>query len=360
MARSASHRKYEPLKAKTDVHASITEKIAAAIEAGAGDFKMPWHRPGVAFTIPKNALTQKPYQGSNVLSLWIDADEKKFEHPVWATLKQWNELGARVQKGEKSSLIVKYGKWTPKSDIAAQSGAAQSGPANATEADIEQAGAQRLFAKAANVFNIDQVATSAELRGELLPEAKPRPDLTQRIARVDAFVAAQGIAIREGGQRAFYRHRSELSGDGDFIQMPERSLFTGTPTSTPTESYYSTLLHEEVHGSGASHRLNRQFGERFGDKAYAFEELVAEIGAAFLCAELEITNTPRPDHAQYVANWLAVLKGDNKAIFSAASLASRAVSYLIEREQIALGIEPQPERRDDDAHAPAVITPDPP
>ena len=112
----SSPRKYDPIKSravpetrapKIDVHEAITAKIVAAIEAGAGTFEMPWHRPGVAFTIPKNALTTKPYNGSNILSLWIDADDKKFEHQIWSTYKQWEEIGAQVRKGEKGSLIVK-------------------------------------------------------------------------------------------------------------------------------------------------------------------------------------------------------------------------------------------------------------
>lgn len=316
---------YDSLKPRLDVHQAITDKIVAAIEAGAGTFEMPWHRPGVAFTIPKNALTDKPYRGSNILSLWIDADTKKFEHQLFATYKQWQELGAQVRGGEKGSLIVKYGEWTPKgarrdsaADVAQRDGASE-----------DDDGGKRLFAKAAFVFNIDQVDTSPELRARLIPPQTPRADLTERITHVDAFVAACGIEIREGGQRAFYRHR-DSKGEGDFIQMPPRDLFTGTASSTPTEAYYSTLLHEEIHGSGAEHRLNRTFGERFGDHAYAFEELVAELGSAFLCAELEVTNTPRPDHAQYIAGWLAALKGDTKAIFTAAALATRAVDYLMQ------------------------------
>ncbi len=314
-------RKYDPLKPKLDVHEAITAKIVAAIEAGAGEFQMPWHRPGVAFTLPKNALTEKHYRGSNILSLWIDADDKKFEHQVWATYKQFEELGAQVRKGEKGSLIVKYGEWVPQNPDKSKESAKPDNAGN------DEDGSKRLFAKAAYVFNLDQVDASAELRAKLLPAAAPRQDLTERLDAVDAFVAAIGVEIREGGQRAFYRHRN-LNGDGDFIQMPPRELFVGTATSTPTEAYYSTVLHEEIHGSGAEHRLNRKFGERFGDKAYAFEELVAELGAAYLCAGLEITNTPRPDHAQYIANWLQVLKGDTKAIFTAASMATRAVDYL--------------------------------
>lgn len=323
-------KKYDTLKPRLDVHDAITQKIVAAIEAGAGSFEMPWHRPGVALTLPRNALTEKTYRGSNVLSLWIDADAKKFEHQLWATFKQWLELEAPVRKGEKGSLIVKYGEWTPKTD---QSAVGSEPPRSAQNHDASEdgEGAKRLFAKAAYVFNIDQVDIAPDLRAKLIPVEKPRPDLTIRIAHVDRFIAATRAEFREGGQRAFYRHRG-LNGDGDFIQMPPRALFTGTATSTPTESYESTRLHELTHWSGAEHRLDRKFGERFGDHAYAFEELVAELGAAFLCANLEITNAPRPDHAQYIAGWIAALKGDTKAIFTAASLATRAVDYLFEMQ----------------------------
>ncbi len=336
--KTTNPKKYDPLKPRVDVHDAITQKIVAAIEAGAGTFEMPWHRPGTAFTLPKNALTEKTYRGSNVLSLWIDADAKKFEHQVWATFKQWLELEASVRKGEKGSLIVKYGEWTPKDKNGADASEHPKG------ADKNDDSATRLFAKAAYVFNIDQVDISADLRAKLIPSEQPRPDLTERLDHVDRFIVATGAEFREGGQRAFYRHRG-LNGDGDFIQMPPRSLFTGTSTSTPTESFESTRLHELTHWCGAEHRLNRQHGDRFGDNAYAFEELVAELGAAFLCANLEITNTPRPDHAQYIAGWLAALKGDTKAIFTAASLATRSVDYLFDTQskiEATLGDVPPP------------------
>lgn len=310
-------RTYDQLKPKLDVHEAITTKIVAAIEAGAGEFQMPWHRPGVAFTIPRNAVTERQYRGSNILSLWIDADEKKFEHQVWATFKQWQEIGAQVRKGEKGSLIVKYGEWVPKDARADSNSDAK--PDNSGKDDED--GGKRLFAKAAYVFNAQQVD------GYDIAPAVPRPDLTERLDHVDAFIAATGAEFREGGQRAFYRHR-DLNGEGDFIQMPDRTLFTGTTTSTPTESYESTRLHELGHWTGAKHRLDRELGERFGDNKYAFEELIAELSAAYLCAGLEITNTPRPDHAQYIANWVQVLKCDTKAIFTAASMATRAVDYL--------------------------------
>ncbi len=327
--RNSNPKKYDPLKPKVDVHEAITQKIVAAIEAGAGTFEMPWHRPGTAFTLPKNALTDKAYRGSNVLSLWIDADTKKFEHQIWATFKQWLELEAPVRKGEKGSLIVKYGEWTPKAESNAASKPRQE--TSASGDNSEDGDGKRLFAKAAYVFNIDQVEMAPELRAKLLPATTPRQDLTTRLDHVDSFIAATGAEFREGGQRAFYRHR-DSKGDGDFIQIPPRSLFTGTATSSPTEAYESTRLHELTHWCGAVHRLNRKHGERFGDHAYAFEELVAELGAAFLCAHLEITNTPRPDHAQYIAGWLDSLKGDTKAIFTAASLATRSVDYLFAKQ----------------------------
>ncbi len=352
-------RKYDPLKPKLDVHEAITAKIVAAIEAGAGDFQMPWRRPGVAFTIPKNALTEKHYRGSNILSLWIDADDKKFEHQIWATYKQFEELGAQVRKGEKGSLIVKYGEWTPQSNNKSGTSDAKS-DVSGDDAD----GGKRLFAKAAYVFNIDQVDATIELRDKLLPRSVPRPDVTERLTHVDAFISATGAEFREGGQRAFYRHRG-LNGDGDFIQTPDRSLFNGTATSTPTESYESTRLHELGHWTGAKHRLNREFGDRFGDNKYAFEELVAELSAAYLCASLEITNSPRADHAQYIGNWLQVLAGDTKAIFTAASLATRAVDYLYglqpeakpRKEQDAFGNDGVPPRPDGEtAHQPSAIS----
>ena len=312
---------------RLDVHEAITNKIVSAIEAGAGEglgpFQMPWHRPGVSFAIPVNALTEKPYRGSNILSLWIDAGEKKFEHQTWATFKQWQDLGAQVRKGERGSLIVKYGEWVPQNAATATVKDAASGD----DADGDDNG-KRLYAKAAWVFNVGQVD------GYAIAPIVPRPDLTVRLAHVDAFITATGAEFREGGQRAFYRHL-DSRGEGDFIQMPERTLFTGTATSTPTESYESTRLHELSHWVGAEHRLNRTFG-RFGDNAYAFEELVAELSAAYLCAGLEITNTPRLDHAQYLANWLTVLKGDTKAIFTAASLATKAVDHLY-------GLQPKPD-----------------
>ena len=149
---------------------------------------------------------------------------------------------------------------------------------------------------------------------------EPEPlDPIDRIAAADRFVSQTGAKIEHGGDRAFYRPSS------DHIQMPPEGLFRGTESLSRSESYYAVLVHELTHWSGAKHRLDRQFGKRFGDAAYAAEELVAEIGSAFLCAELGITEgTPRADHAQS----LQLLKDDSRAIFTAAAKASEAVAYL--------------------------------
>lgn len=344
MTRSAPH---TGKHARADLHETVTAKIVAAIEAGAGDWHMPWHRPGTSFDIPRNALTEKRYQGCNILSLWIDADEKKFPTPTWATFKQWQEIGAQVRKGEKGSLIVKYGRWTPKGG--------KDTPPPAAEASGSADTGERLYSRAAFVFNAAQVDGFAD------PAEAPRADLTTRLAHVDQFIAATGAEFREGGTRAFYRHpssRGGSQGDGDFIQMPPRNLFTGTATSTPTEAYESTRLHELSHWSGAEHRLNREFGARFGDHRYAVEELVAELSASFLCAELAITNTPRPDHAQYLAHWLAVLKQDSRAIFTAAAAASRACAYLAGLQPGAASDEATGTDDDDAASLPPVATAD--
>ena len=144
----------------------------------------------------------------------------------------------------------------------------------------------------------------------------------ERIEAAERFIAATRADIRYGGDRAFYRPST------DHIQMPPLSSFTGTATMAAAEAFAATKLHELLHWSGAPHRLNREFGKRFGDEAYAFEELIAEIGACMLMAELSIAPDVRPDHAHYLAHWLAILKQDKRAIFTAAARAQEAVEFL--------------------------------
>ncbi len=283
---------------RNDVYEAITDRVIAAIEEGAGEWQMPWHRSGVSR--PVNALTKKPYRGVNVVALWASAEAYRYGSGFWATYRQWRELEAQVRKGERASLIVFWKELE-------------------REVEDDKTGERQrkktLFARASWVFNADQVDGWA-------PPAAPERNLVQALDRAEAFTAATRADIRHGGDRAYYRRSS------DHVQIPDRERFTGSATSTPTETYYATLLHELTHWSGHESRLDRDLSSRFGNEAYAMEELVAELGAAFLCADLSITNTPRPDHAAYIGNWLEVLKRDKRAIFSAARKAADATDYL--------------------------------
>jgi antirestriction protein ArdC len=284
---------------RRDIHAEITAKLIASIEADPGQPSMPWRRSSGPLFMPSNALTGNAYNGINIVSLWVSAEVSGFTAPVWATYRQWSELGAQVRKGEKSSLVVFYKEYDtdPNPDVADDDG-------------------KRRVARASYVFNASQVD------GFTVPAAPERLGPVERIEAADRFVGATGVRVEHGGERAYYRPST------DHIQMPDEGLFCGTDTMTRSEGYFAVLLHETIHASGAKHRLDRDMGKRFGDAAYAAEELVAEIGSAFLCSELGITQDVRADHAQYLANWLKLLKDDSRAIFSAAAKASEAVAYL--------------------------------
>jgi antirestriction protein ArdC len=289
------------MKDRFDIHQHITDQVVAAIERGAGDFRLPWHRAAGSIMRPVNVASKKAYRGINILALWATAHERGFSSGVWATYKQWAEAGAQVRKGEKAAFVVFYKELAFAADP--ESGDAET--------------ATRLFARATPVFAAEQVDGFTPPTLEAPPATVIAP-----IEHAEAFVAATGASIHHGGGRAFYRPST------DSIQLPPREAFIGTSTSTPAESYYSTLLHELIHWTGHESRCNRQLGKRFGNQAYAMEELVAELGAAFLCADLGITDEPRADHAQYIASWLSVLKADKKAIFTAASRASAAAAFL--------------------------------
>ena len=282
-----------------DIHQHVTNKIMSAIERGAGEFRLPWHRSTGNIMRPANIASKKPYRGVNVLTLWATADEKGYRSGIWGTYKQWAEAGAQVRKGEKSAYIVFYKEIT----LASADG-------DRDETDT------RLFARATPVFAAEQVD------GWTIPSIDAPATIITPIKQAEAFVAATGASITHGGSRAFY------SPSTDSIHLPPCETFIGSPTSSPAEAYYSTLLHELTHYTSHESRCNRQLGERFGDDAYAMEELVAELGAAFLCADLRITDEPRADHAQYLDHWLKVMKADKKAIFTAASKASEAAAFL--------------------------------
>lgn len=283
------------------IYTRITTQIIAAIAAGAPRCEMPWHRSGPALSRPANVASGQYYRGINVIALWVAAQERMFPSGYWATYSQWRALGAQVRNGEKGSSIVFYKKLPRKSG-------------EGSEDDAESA--PRLVARVSHVFNAAQVEGWE-------PSRSPPSNLVESIADAEIFIQGLGAEIRHGGELARYLPKL------DRIEIPPRESFVPTTYSSATEGYYSTLFHELTHWSGHDTRLKRKFSQRFGNEAYAVEELVAELGAAFLCADFRISNAPRLDHAAYIASWLRVLGHDPRAIVTAASKASVAVEYLM-------------------------------
>ncbi|MER9020219.1 zincin-like metallopeptidase domain-containing protein [Mesorhizobium sp. M0590] len=282
---------------KRDTYQIITDTILRALE-NCGPCERPWSRPSLI--MPTNALTGHEYRGSNVIMLWVAAQEAGFSENAWATFKQWSEKGASVRKGEKGTPVIWFQMLERK---------------DPDDAGADEEGRRIPCARLSWVFNIGQV-------DGYQPEVRTSEDnQVSPIAQADALIAASLAKITHQGVQAFYRPST------DEIVMPPRHLFTGTSTSSATEAYYGVILHELTHWTAP--RLQREFGRRFGDAAYAAEELVAELGAAFLCAKLGIEAEPRADHAKYLASWIKILKHDRKAFVTAASKASDAGDYLL-------------------------------
>lgn len=280
---------------RSDIYTRITNQIIDAIDSGAGSYRMPWQTSDEFTFSPINADSKKPYRGINILMLAAGAQKHGYNHGLWATYKQWQELGAQVRKGEKATSVV-FWKF---SNIE-------------SEDDGENSGRAIPFAREYHVFNAGQVD------GYEMPKVEP-VNTGERIQNAERFFDALHADIRHGGNRAFYSPAT------DHIQLPNFEMFASP------EAYYSVRSHESVHWSGAKHRLDRNLSRRFGDDAYAAEELIAELGAAFLSGELGLSCEPRTDHAPYVASWLKVLKNDKRAIFTAASKAQSAVDWIIKQ-----------------------------
>jgi antirestriction protein ArdC len=285
---------------KADVYERITGRIVAELEQGVRPWLKPWSAEHAAGRITRPLrFNGMPYQGINVLMLWGEAVAKGFAAPIWMTFKQAQEIGGHVRKGEHGSLVV-YADRIRKTER--------------DEATGEEAEREIPFLKGYTVFNVEQVQG---LPQHFYGLAEPRLDPVQRNARADEFFAATGADVRHGGERAYYTMAE------DRVQMPPFEAFRDA------ESYYATLAHELTHWTRHPSRLERDFGrKRWGDEGYAMEELVAELGAAFLSADLDLTPEPREDHAAYIGSWLKVLKNDKRAIFTAASYAQRAADYL--------------------------------
>jgi antirestriction protein ArdC len=273
---------------RPDLYSRSTNSIVADLEAGVRPWTKPWSAEHLAGRITRPLRsTGEPYNGVNVILLWAESVSRGFAAPICITFQQALALGGHVRKGEHGATVV-YANRTTR-----------------TEAGDDGQDIHRSipFLKAYTVFNVDQVEG---LPAHFYAQAGPTLDPVQRIGHAEAFFAATGADIRHGGAQAYYAI------DADYVQIPPFACFADP------EAYYATLAHECTH-----------FGrKRWGDDGYAREELVAELGAAFLCADLGPALEPRPDHASYIDAWLKVLKDDKRFIFTAAAHAQRAADFL--------------------------------
>lgn len=278
------------------IYESITNTIIESLEAGVRPWNQPWESGSSALPIRSNNI---PYQGINILILWIESFNKGYSNSKWMTFKQAQQLGANVKKGERGTRIF------------------FSNVVEKTESDEDGNEKVHLqsYLRSYTVFNIDQIEglDSEQYQQKCIHEVQE-----ERKASLESFVQNTGAAITEGGDRACYFPNT------DKIKIPSFTSFESP------ESYYATLCHELIHWTGHPTRLNRKLVSKSQIKEYAFEELVAELGSAFLGSNLGITPELPENHASYIASWINILNENHQLIFKAASLAQKAVNFLIQ------------------------------
>ena len=288
-------------KPRVDIYARITEKIVADLGKGGRPWVQPWSAAKGADCVSRPLRHNgQPYCGMNVLLLWSEAIARGFQSSTWMTFKQALELGGAVRRGETGTMVVFASRFT-KSNV---------------DASGDESGREIPFLKAYTVFNVAQIDG---LPDRYYAAAAPTNDAHERIARADAFFANTGAIVRHGGAKAYYSPTS------DHIQMPPFASFRDAA------SYAAVLSHELVHWTAAPERLNRDLSRYAKERTErAREELIAELGSCFLCADLGVTPEldPREDHASYIGAWLEVLANDKRAIFQAAAHAQRATGFL--------------------------------
>ena len=286
-----------------DICENITAAIIAELEKGV----MPWSKPwaGSGGPVMPRRHTGARYRGINILILWHATEAAGYRSPHWMTFKQALEYGGCVKKGERSTQIV-YADRVTKTET------------NESGENVER---NFSFLKAYSVFNAEQIDRLPARFA--LPAPAPahveggEPKDWAAYAPSTAWFEAIPAEVIHRGERAVYIPSQ------DRIELPERDVFFSA------EAYFSTRAHETVHWTKSEGRLARNFGAaRFGDEGYAMEELVAELGAAFIMAEIGHQPAIREDHAPYIAVWLKALKRDRKAILTAAAKASDALDYL--------------------------------
>ncbi|WP_444878349.1 ArdC family protein [Citrobacter koseri] len=286
--------KTKGVKNRTDIYQTVTDSIIEALEAGVKPWSCPWQRaPGMS-GLPSNYATGAAYSGMNIMLLWCSASKQGFSESRWMTYKQAQATGGQVRKGERGTTAIFYTTLEKEND----------------DGKTEHIPMLKTF----TVFNLDQIdgLPVADETGAEAPAATFDP-----LSQAEALFRCSGAKIIEKGQNAFFMPAM------DEIWLPERHLFNDAA------DFYATGLHELVHWTGAKGRLNRAMKGKFGSENYAQEEIVAELGSAFLMTGLGIKGEVQ--HGSYIASWLQALKNDKRYIFRAASAASEAHRYLMDK-----------------------------
>jgi antirestriction protein ArdC len=285
-------------EARASLYSEVTVKIIAELEAGRVPWVQPWDASAACIGLPRNAISGRSYSGINILLLWGAVIQSGFASQAWLTFHQAKQAGGSVRKGERGVSICYADRFTPETE---KTRAKENGDEAKTIP----------FLKRFTVFNIDQCDG---LPDDIVIDSPPLPDC-EIVPIAEKLITATGADFRIGGNRAFYAPVE------DFVQVPPQPAFTDQI------NYYRTVNHELSHWTGHSSRLNRNQKGRFGSADYSREELAAELGSAYVCAALGIAPTVR--HADYIGSWLTVLRADDRAIFKAASAASKAADFLL-------------------------------
>ena len=284
---------------RQSLYGDVTSRIIAELEAGRLPWVQPWDSAKCPCTMPANAVSQRPYSGINVLILWSAAIEQGFASQRWLTFRQAMAAGGHVRRGEKGTVVCYADRFVPRAE---RDRATEAGSDARTIA----------FLKRFTVFNLDQCEGLPE---ELSAASVVTSDPVLSIAEADQLIADTSADVRIGGPDAYYVPAL------DYVQVPPQAAY-----HDPID-WYRTVLHELGHWTGHATRLDRDQKGKFGSVPYGREELVAEMSCAFTCAALRIVPTVR--HADYIGAWLTLLKEDEKAIFRAASAASKAADFLL-------------------------------
>ena len=278
-----------------DIYAEVTQKIIASLEQGTAPWVCPWSSTDPC---PRNAVSQRAYRGVNALVLSLEAQQRTFSSNTWMTFRQALMQGGSVRKGEHATPIIYF----RLQHIEAE-----------PDDSVHDATRRLPFLKFFRVFNVDQI----DGLPACFKEPAPVEPAFDACTLAEQIITRAGAVLRPHGSRAFYAPALDL------IYLPQKADFA------EQSGYYSTCLHELCHWTGHPSRLDRQLGRRFGPEAYAAEELIAELGASFLCAHCHIDS--HLQHAAYIATWLEALQRDQKAIFVAAAQAQKAGDFLLKR-----------------------------